>query len=76
MQARQASDSCLSRPLGEYPAMIALKDKMQRLAAAEAGRAGADQAAQGARRKKVRRLSGLRENRIDFRIIAATNQDL
>jgi two-component system, NtrC family, response regulator AtoC len=26
--------------------------------------------------KKVRRLGGLRENRIDFRIIAATNQDL
>ena len=68
----------LAKPvvLGEYPAMIALKDKIQRLAAAEAGRAGADQAAQGARRKKVRRLSGLRENRIDFRIIAATNQDL
>jgi two-component system response regulator AtoC len=166
MQARQASNGCLSRLLGESPPMRALKDKILRLAAAEAALADDDLPAvlitgetgtgkevvaravhfQGPRKaqpfielncaaipahlleaelfgyergaftdarerkyglveaadggtlfldeigeldlpvqikllkvleeKTVRRLGGLRENRINFRIIAATNQDL
>jgi DNA-binding NtrC family response regulator len=166
IQGRQASESCMSRLLGESPPMRALKDKILRLAAAESSLADDDLPAvlitgetgtgkevvaravhfQGPRKsqpfielncasipahlleaelfgyergaftdarerkyglveaadggtlfldeigeldvpvqikllkvleeKKVRRLGGLRENRINFRIIAATNQDL
>jgi DNA-binding NtrC family response regulator len=166
IQGRQASESCMSRLLGESPPMRSLKDKILRLAAAESSLADDDLPAvlitgetgtgkevvaravhfQGPRKaqpfielncasipphlleaelfgyergaftdarerkyglvetadggtlfldeigeldvpvqikllkvleeKKVRRLGGLRENRINFRIIAATNQDL
>jgi DNA-binding NtrC family response regulator len=166
MQSRQASDSCLKKLLGESPPMLALKDKIRRLAMAEAALSDNDlpavlitgetgtgkevvaravhfegprkaqpfielncasipshlleaelfgyergaftdarerkyglvEAADGGtlfldeigelevpvqikllkvlEEKKVRRLGGLRENRINFRIIAATNQDL
>jgi DNA-binding NtrC family response regulator len=166
MQARQASNSELKNLLGESAPMLALKDKIRRLAAAEASLADDDlpavlitgetgtgkevvaravhfegprkgqpfielncasipahlieaelfgyergaftdarerkfglvEAADGGtlfldeigeldlatqskllkvlEEKKVRRLGGLRENRINFRIIAATNQDL
>jgi DNA-binding NtrC family response regulator len=166
MQARQASDGCMSKLLGESPPMRALKDKILRLAAAETALADDDLPAvlitgetgtgkevvaravhfQGPRKsqpfvelncaaipphlleaelfgyergaftdarerkyglveaadggtlfldeigeldvpvqikllkvleeKTVRRLGGLRANRINFRIIAATNQDL
>jgi len=166
IQARQASDSCLSKLLGESPPMRTLKDKILRLAAAESSLSDDDLPAvlitgetgtgkevvaravhfQGPRKsqpfielncasipthlleaelfgyergaftdarerkyglveaadggtlfldeigelevpvqikllkvleeKKVRRLGGLRENRINFRIIAATNQNL
>jgi DNA-binding NtrC family response regulator len=166
IQGRQASESCMSRLLGESPPMRSLKDKILRLAAAESSLADNDLPAvlitgetgtgkevvaravhfQGPRKaqpfielncasipphlleaelfgyergaftdarerkyglveaadggtlfldeigeldvpvqikllkvleeKKVRRLGGLRENRINFRIIAATNQDL
>jgi DNA-binding NtrC family response regulator len=166
IQGRQASESCMSRLLGESPPMRSLKDKILRLAAAESSLADDDLPAvlitgetgtgkevvaravhfQGPRKsqpfielncasipphlleaelfgyergaftdarerkyglveaadggtlfldeigeldvpvqikllkvleeKKVRRLGGLRENRINFRIIAATNQNL